>query len=213
MPESSDPERPVPQKADPSPARGEPRVRTRFLHEWLANMENEPSRLRSRFFAALPGDVRSTIEGAARTTWLPVDLHVLLADLTLAALGPVAAYDYYRRSFSRSLQGPLLAPMLRTATRLFGLTPATCLRWANRGWEAGFRDCGGVRGEVTAPGRGRLVYEELPAVCIASDAWLDSSQGSAYGLLDLVGATGVARIDKSRRAERILIVDLEWTVT
>jgi hypothetical protein len=191
----------------------DPRVRTRFLQEWLGNMEQETARSRTRFFAALPGDVRSTIEGAARTSWLPVDLHVVLAEVTSEALGPASAYDYYRRSLSRTFQGPLLAPMMRTATRLLGLTPATCLRWAKRGWDAGFRDCGGLEGEVIAPGRGRLVYRDLPAVCTASDAWLDSAQGSAYGTLDLVGAIGVVRIDKSQRAEGSLIVHLEWTVT
>jgi len=194
------------------PESPDPTVRARFLQEWLGNMESEPTRSRSRFFAALPGEARSTIEGAARTSWLPVDLHVLLADVTSEALGPASAYDYYRRSLSRSLQGPLLGPMLRTATRLLGLTPATCLRWAKRAWDAGFRDSGALEGEVIAPGRGRLVYRGLPAVCTASDAWLDSAQGSAYGLLDLVGATGVVRIDKSRRAEGSLIVHLEWTV-
>jgi hypothetical protein len=53
----------------------------------------------------------------------------------------------------------------------------------------------------------------LPDVCLASDAWLDSAQGSAYGVLDLAGASGVARIDKSRLDERLLIVHIEWTVT
>lgn len=159
-------------------------VRARFLHEWLDNMEHEPTRLRLRFFAALPGDVRSTIEGAPRTSWLPMDLHVLLADITGAALGPASSYDYYRRSVSKSFRGPVLGPMLRTGTRLLGLTPATCLRWASHGWDAVFRDCGVVHGEVSAPGRGRMIYASLPAVCVASAAWIDSAQGSAYGLLD-----------------------------
>jgi hypothetical protein len=205
--------RPQTPKSDPNAVPGEPRVRARFLQEWLAAMEEEPARQRSRFFAALPADARSTIEASARTSWLPVGLHVLLADLTLAALGPASAHDYYRRAMSKSLQGPLLGPAVRTATRLLGLTPGTFVRWAPRAWETGFRDCGALVGEVTAPGRGRLLYQDLPDVCLASDAWLDSAQGSAYGVLDLAGASGVARIDKSRLDERLLIVHIEWTVT
>jgi hypothetical protein len=48
-------------------------------------------------------------------------------------------------------------------------------------------------------------------VCTASDAWLDSAQGSAYGVLDTLETAGIVRLDKSRRAEGELDLDLEWT--
>ena len=102
---------------------------------------------------------------------------------------------------------------MRTGKRLFGTSPGTFLRWAHRGWDVSFRSCGHLKGEVLRPGLGRLVYTELPAVCTASDAWLDSAQGSVYGSLDVLEVDGVVRIDKSRRAEGRLEIELEWSET
>jgi hypothetical protein len=66
------------------------------------------------------------------------------------------------------------------------------------------------RREVLGPGRGRLLYADLPTVCTASEAWLDSAQGSAYGALDAMGATGVVRLDKSERARGGMVLEVEW---
>jgi hypothetical protein len=187
-------------------------IRGRFLQEWLANMEREPERVRDRFFAVLPPDAREQIEQATRTVWLPAQLHVKLAEVTLEALGESRAHDYYRRAFARSLRGPFFASAMRAATRLFGLSPGSFLRWTSRAYEATLRNCGACHGEVLGEGRGVLLYTGLPAFCTASDAWLDSAQGSVYGAFDIVGASGVARLDKSKRDNGEMRVELEWTM-
>jgi hypothetical protein len=140
-------------------------------------------------------------------------LHVELADLMLLAYGPARAHEHYRRSFADSLRRGIFGPLVRTGKRLFGASPATFLRWAHRGWEASFRSCGHLKGEVLGQGRGKLVYTELPAVCTASEAWLDSAQGSVYGSLDVLEVDGIVRIDKSRRVEGRLEIELEWSET
>jgi hypothetical protein len=188
----------------------EPLVRARHLQEWLSYVAREDDPWRARFFAALPAETKRTIESAGRVDWLPAALHVALADLMAEAFGPVHAHAYYRRSFALSLRGPVLGPLLRTGVKVLGVTPASLLRWAPHGWRASFRECGQLKGELVAPGHGRLVYSELPEVCTASDPWLDSAQGSAYGALDAMGADGVVRLDKSERARGRMVLDLEW---
>jgi hypothetical protein len=47
-------------------------------------------------------------------------------------------------------------------------------------------------------------------VLAASDAWLDSAQGSVYGVFDLCGVSGVVRLDKRGRSDARLVVELEW---
>jgi hypothetical protein len=189
-----------------------PSVRARFLQRWLQNVSREDDPWRARFFAAVPSDVQATIERAARDAWLPAAWHVLLADILRDAFGPARAHEYYRHDFVRSLRRPPFASLVTTGARVLGLTPGSFLRWSGRVYETVFRGCGAMHGEVRAPGLGRLVYEGLPAVFTASDAWLDSSQGSMYGIYDFLGTTGgVVRIDKSRRAEGRLQLELEWT--
>ncbi|HEY3818254.1 MAG TPA: hypothetical protein VGL81_13835 [Polyangiaceae bacterium] len=188
----------------------EPLTRARHLQEWLANVAREDDPWRARFFAALPTDMRQTIEATSKVEWLPARMHVVLAEILGEAFGPARAHAYYRRAFAASLRGPVLGPLLRTGIRILGVTPASMIRWAGHGWNSSFRNCGSVSGELLGPAHGRLLYSGLPAVCTTSDAWLDSAQGSAYGALDAMGATGVVRLDKSERGQGRIVLEVEW---
>lgn len=189
-----------------------PSVRARHLQRWLRNIAYAEDPWRGRFFAALPSEAREAIEGAMPEVWLPVAHHVLLADLMSDAFGPARAHEYYRRDFVASLRRPPFASLVKTGARVLGITPGAFLRWSGRVYEAVFRAAGAAHGQVLGPGHGRLSYEGLPAICTASDPWLDSAQGSLYGIYDFLGTRGgVVRIDKSRRTEGRLDLELEWT--
>jgi hypothetical protein len=194
-----------------TPNLAEPLVRARFCQEWLEIVDQEEEPLRGRFLALLSPALRESIESASRLAWLPVAVHVELSDILERAYGPLRAHAYYRRAFAKSLSGPFLGPLVRTATHILGVSPAAFVRWAGRAYEAGFKNSGRIVGEVLGPGRGRLVYQDLPPVCTASDAWMTAPQGSAYGAYDVVGVDGIVRLDQSRRAEGQLTLDLEWT--
>jgi serine/threonine protein kinase len=199
-------------KAVPTPSTdAKPKVRARHLKDWLLAAARDEDPWRARFFAALPDETRDVIEAAIGSSWLPVDLHVQLADIMQDSYGPARAHEHYRRSFAESVRGGIFGPVVRTGMRLFGTTPAAFLRWADRGWDTSFRSCGGLIGESEGPGRGRLIYKDLPPVCLASDAWLGSAQGSAYGAYDVCEVSGVVRIDTRRRSEGSIQLVLEWT--
>jgi hypothetical protein len=190
----------------------EPLVRARYLRDWLARIDHEEDPWRARFFETLPQATRDAVDAAPRSGWLPMRLHVQVADLMQHAYGPARAHDHYRRSFASALRGGIFGPLLRTGTRLFGATPATFLRWAHLGWDASFRNAGKLTGQIVSPNAGKLVYSGLPPICTASDAWLDSAQGSGYGSLDALELDGVVRLDKSRRDEGRLELAIEWSV-
>jgi hypothetical protein len=189
----------------------EPLVRAGHLQEWVANLRSEHDPWRASFFSALPVEILRTIEQAARLDWLPVAYHVRFAELMVDAFGPARSHDYYRRAFAAALRGPFFLPIVRTGVRLFGLTPASFLRWCGRGWEASYKHCGSLHGEAIGPQRGLVVWSHLPPVCTASDAWLDSAQGSAYAIFDLVEVSGVVRLDKTERTSGTLRLEMEWT--
>jgi hypothetical protein len=188
-----------------------PSVRARHLQRWLANVAREDDPWRGRFFEGLPAEARAEIEGALPEAWLPIAHHVQLAERMSEAFGPARAHAYYRRDFVASLGRPPFASLAKTGARLLGVTPAAFLRVARRVYETVFLAAGGARGEVLGPGRGRLTYEGLPAACAMSNPWLESAQGSLYGIYDFVGKEGVVRVDDSRRGEGRLDFELEWT--
>ncbi len=188
-----------------------PLVRARNLHHWLVLIGAEPEPWRSKFREALPREVFAAIEEAGRFEWLPAQLHVQMSDALLEAFGPQRAHDYYRRAMSASVRGPVLGPLFRTGSKLLGLKVPTFLRWASHGWSASFKDTGTLAGEVLAPGHGRLIYAGLPSFCTASKAWVESAQGSAYGVLDMVQSKGVVRLDTSNLARGGFQLELEWS--
>jgi hypothetical protein len=194
----------------PPGAHGEPLVRARFCQEWLVLIEREEEPYRSRFFALVTKEMRAQIEGAVPVTWLPMAVHVKLADIQLESFGTVRAHSYYRRAFAIDIKGPILGPLFATGTRLLGFSPASFVRWASRGYEAAYRNAGQLAGEVVGPGHARLAFSNLPAVCTASDAWLMSAQGTAYGLYDVLRVDGIVRVDTHERAKGRMVLDLEW---
>jgi hypothetical protein len=193
-----------------SPDPTEPAVRARFCHEWLALIAKEEDPYRARFFERLTAEMRAQIDGASRVAWLPIALHVRLADIQLESFGVARAHDYYRRAFVSAIKGPVFASLFVTAARVMGMSPAAFVRWASRGYEAAFRNVGRLEGEVLGPGRARLTFLELPAVCTASDAWVMSTQGSTYGVYDILEMEGVVRLDTRARAEGKMVLELEW---
>ena len=193
-----------------SPNRPEPLVRARFCQEWLALIGIEEEPYRSRFFARVTDEMRGQIDGASRVAWLPLSIHVTLADIQLETFGVVRAHDYYRRAFASSVNGPILAPLVLTGARLLGLTPGSFVRWASRGYDAAYRNAGSLTGEVLERGRARLVFQDLPPMCTASDAWVMSTQGSTYGLYDMLHLEGVVRFDSRERAKGTIVLELEW---
>jgi len=190
----------------------QPLVRARFCQEWLARVEDEDEPYRSRFMAGVDAAMRETIESASRVAWLPLEMHVKLADILQESFGAVRAHAYYRRAFAASLRGPVLGPLWRTGARVLGISVPTFVRWASRGWGASFRNAGEFFGEMIGPDRATLTYRGLPAICTASDGWMLSAQGSAYGALDALGTEGVVRVDMSGRSRGEMVLSLEWTV-
>jgi hypothetical protein len=187
-----------------------PAVRARHLQDWLALVAQEPAPYDRRFRERLPPEMVAQIEDVTSGTWLPAAYHVAMADALRDAFGRAREHDYYRRALVESVRRPVLGPLYQVGIRLFGLTPAACLRWASKGWDASFRSCGTLTGELLGEGRGRIVYRGLPSVCTDSDAWMESSQSTIYGVFDLTRTEGVVRLDASGRARGEMVVDIEW---
>jgi hypothetical protein len=185
-------------------------VRARHLQAWLAFVEAMEAPYPERFSQHLAADTNKLIREAAPVTWLPARLHAELAEVGLAAFGARRAHEYYRWAFGLSMQGPLFGPLLRAGVAVFGLSPAGFLRWARRGWDLSFREAGSLDGEVIGPGRGRLMYRDVPRELAASNAWVESTASSFYGMLDFTRTTGVVRmVDRDLPAGNFTL-ELEW---
>jgi hypothetical protein len=187
-----------------------PLVRARHLQAWLAFVEAMEAPYPARFSQHLAADTNELIRTAAPVAWLPARLHAELAEVGLAAFGARRAHEYYRWAFGLSMQGPVFGPLLRAGVAVFGLSPAAFLRWARRGWDLSMREAGTLDGEARGPGQGRLLYRNLPPDLAASNAWVESTMSSFYGMLDFTRTTGVVRmIDRDLPAGNFTL-EVEW---
>jgi hypothetical protein len=109
-----------------------------------------------------------------------------------------------------AINGPFFSSLFVTAARVVGMSPAAFIRWASRGYEAAHRNVGELNGELLGPNRGRLTFLGLPPVCTASDAWVMSTQGTAYGVYDILKLQGVVRLDTKDRAQGKMVLEMEW---
>lgn len=185
-------------------------VRARNLQHWLELVAATEPPYPERFAQRLSPATHALITEAAPVAWLPAELHAELAEVTLAAMGVRRAHDYYRQAFVASMDGPLFGPLVRAGVAVLGLSPAGFLRWVDRVWDLSFRDAGSLRGEVLGPGHGRLLYRDMPRLCAASDAWVETMPSMNYGMLDLTRRSGVVRFIERDPAAGNFTIELEW---
>ncbi len=119
-----------------------PEMRADQLKENLYALLALGNETASRILADMPPQHLRRIEQAARTDWLPVELGVLLGELIWRHVGPEGMRAWSRAALRRSMAGTIMGPLLDTAVRLLGLSPAGLFKMAPQGWRAAFRDAG-----------------------------------------------------------------------
>ncbi len=136
-----------------------------------------------RFFARVTEEMDGSTEPPAWPWKLPLAVHVRLADIAPKPSAPPGRTTITGARSRRLVgRGPILGPLVLTGARACsGSRP----RRSCAGRRAGTRRRTGTQGELAGEvleAGARLVFSKLPAVCVASDAWLMSAQGSAYGV-------------------------------
>lgn len=191
-------------------AQGAPAVRAKLLQHWVALAERHDAALTARIAKHLSDDKRQSILSAAALDWLPIELDVEVIDAVAQAMGAARFSAFARAYFLEVMPRQPLAGLLELGTKLMGLSPESFLRWWGKGWDAIYRDCGTVRSSLEAPYRGRVVHQQVPAVCLRSEAFVEALLGSAYGIYALAGTTGVVRVASIEPALGHLELQFEW---
>jgi hypothetical protein len=168
-------------EAAPAPA-----VRARYLKTMLVTLGRfggAAEAVRARVGAPL----FEQIDGETPTAWLPIECNVVLVEAIALELGPERAHAYFREAANQVYETSLFKGFVHMASNLFGLTPATYVKLAPKGWSLAYRD----GGEFTAFSRGEneasLEFRQVPRPC-ATAVWLEAARSSFYSCFDLCGA-------------------------
>lgn len=189
---------------------GEPAVRAKFLQQWLTFPEQFEPAAAVRLARLVNDEKRRAIHGAHALVWLPMTLDIEVVDAVAQALGVRRYAELTRAFFLEIMLRPPLGALLELGTKLMGLSPEAFLRWWDKGWGAVYRNCGRVTGYVEEERRGRVLYRNMPHLCLRSDAFVEAVVGTAYGVYALTGVEGVVRITQRRVEQGELDLEFEW---
>ena len=150
------------------------------------------------------------IATALPVEWLPIEVDVELIDALANKLSPAALDNLVRDRQRQEMGSALFKTFVSTILRLFaGGSPATLVRHFPKGWSQVFSDCGRVEvEEVDEANHARLRIADLPAVCIASRAWIDAIPVGVQMLYELINSS-TGRVTLTRDGSSVLL-DFTW---
>lgn len=156
----------------------------------LTGVEKLDSASQAAILGALPTRLVSEIRGATPVGWMAIADNVALADAIANQLGPVRARPFFREVLLLEYQSSLLKPFVEGISRALGLTPATFVKMAPRGWELVYRDCGTLQGNPLSETEAQLVIRDLPVACARNELWLEAVRSTFYTAFDLSRVSG-----------------------
>jgi hypothetical protein len=168
------------------------------------------ARHRAAIRAAVPAADLRLVEESAPVAWVPVAVNVRATEAIWSELRAGAREAFFRRLGGADFDSSLLKATVASAIRLFGLHPGKLLRWTPRGWAQVFRDHSRLRSidvdEVTT----RLVFENLPAALVASDAWMHSVAAALEAIYDVTRRPGTSKLVAADTELRRMELRFSW---
>jgi hypothetical protein len=173
--------------------RPRPEIRASQLKADLVQLlvlgEREPL-VRARMSAA----ALAAIEHASRLEWLPFEIDIQLVEAIETVAGERALREWSRSALLRTVDGPLLRPLVTAVTHVFGLTPSGLLTRAPLAWTLLFRNVGELRVTNSRPGGAVVLLLDLPPIA-TTGPFLRSIAGALEGLFALTRAEGEVELE------------------
>jgi len=156
--------------------------------------------------------VAGELTAVSGVAWVAFEVEAKLADAVFEALGPADARAFYRRKTVRSFEIPLIRPLLQSALRLFGASPASMVKLVGRTWALVSRNCGTYSCvDESSKRRCVSVVSDFPTRFYRRrQAWLESAIGgyeAFFAPFHLQGRVSVTETDFAAGSARFV---LEW---
>jgi hypothetical protein len=164
----------------------------------------------NRVRVGLKPDVLEAIETTSPISWLPVEVDVELTECFFQVAGAERAKRAFREALARSIERPLLRPLVDGALGIFGRNPAKILRWVPKAWSLIYRDCGQMRCAHASEGSARLELGPLPPPIVDSRCYLTGTAATVSAFFDWLGIEGRVRLEGPCATTRSATFHLSW---
>lgn len=129
-------------------------------------------------------EVIAEIDASIRTSWLPLELDVILSQSVADLCGTESVAEWARQAVYQSARGPLMGPIIDGLTRL-GLGPRHGLRRVPAAWNLIYRNCGKITCDADA-GTASLVLRSPPKEM--NETYLHGIGAAFEGLILILGS-------------------------
>lgn len=160
--------------------------------------------------ALIPEPVADAVRDATPSAWLPLEMNVQLADIIATALGPQRSLAFFRAMVLREYETSLFKTFITGITRVMGVTPAVFVKFVARGWELVYRECGTFIPLEVGTTEARLLFRDLPEVCVQNQLWLDAVRSTFYSAFDLAKVTGRVDWEELNLKNRRAVFHFQW---
>jgi hypothetical protein len=165
-------------------------VRARHMKTFVEALGDLGHDAQTRILGQLKVDDVKIIDESLPAIWLPIEVNVELTNATSSELGQEGAHAFYRRMVLTEYKTNTFKSFLATVNRLLGLSPATYVKMAPRGWELVFKKCGRFRSLDGDGHSARLEYSKIPRACMRSQLWIESVRSSFSTAFDISNVDG-----------------------
>jgi hypothetical protein len=173
--------------------RPEAEIRAAQLKEDLLALRELGNDVASRILADLPPASLRRIVNSTRVDWVPIGLYLELLVVVQAHVGDEGVQRWARAAVGRSIESSLLRPIVETASRLFGVSPAGIYKITSQVWQQIIRGGGELAVQSGGPGTCRVGLRGAPPA-LHQRVFLLSVAGALETAFDICKVEGQVRL-------------------
>lgn len=180
----------------------EPRIRAAQTQLLLRSVERLPAEELRTVREMMGPAALSQVDDALPVAWHPMSLHMRLSDAVRDVVGPERNVRVWTETMATTFQRPLLRGFVSMSTSLFGVSPLSVLRQADRIYLQLTRDLGALRFDAR-PGKdaGEITLRGFPAKRYRFICFVEGLMGcidACFPLADAEGRITVLDVDEAR---------------
>ena len=151
------------------------------------------------------------LDGFGDSAWVPMPVYLKFIQAVWAEAGSSTAYiQFWRAHIQGYLDSALLAGLVGTARKLFGLSPVAIYKVAPRGYGMTYRGAG--QGEVEVVGKtATLRFSGIPAALLEDEVWAIGHVGTFWGVLDVFNLNGTAEMTERSPERGRFTIQVKWS--
>jgi hypothetical protein len=181
-----------------------PSFRATWTKFAVAAVNRSPRREAIRNFI---GEARlNSLRRASVVDWLPIDVHLSVAEAVLEILGKAGARAFWKERLLAAFKTKTMAPFVAGAGIVFGEQPYALMKIAMSAYKLMAKNAGVITVTSASEGVVVMTFTDAPQAIVKSEGWHALCYGQCEAVLEHLNMTGeITLTDVSERSCRYVV--------